>query len=291
MTKLRLLILSLLLGISNSGIFAQKSKLPVANSLLWRISGKNLAKPSYLFGTMHLICPDDYLWTESMKKSLEVSEKVCFEMDIDDPKVLMQITTGLVDTAGKKLEEYFTAAQYKLLKQYARDSFGVNINMFQQMKPVALQAMMTKNGIACNNPVSYEDKLMTAARYSNKEILGLEDPKEQIEVLEKIPVDTIINELMAMIQGTEKSDTEYLQLTSAYKAQDISALYRLITSAKDLGDMAEFLDGRNKKWIPRMADKMERSSVFFAVGAGHLWGESGVIYLLMKNGYTVEPAS
>lgn len=291
MTKIKLLILSLFLGICNLSLFAQEGRLTTANSLLWRISGKKLSKPSYLFGTMHLICPDDYLWTETMKKSLDTSDKVCFEMDIDDPKVLMQIATGLVDTTGKKLEEYFTPAQYKLLKQYAKDSFGININMFQQMKPVALQAMMTANGITCNNPVSYEDKLMTAARYSNKEILGLEDPKEQIEVLEKIPVDTIINELMAMIQGAEKSDTDYLQLTSAYKSQDIAALYRLITSAKDLGDMAEFLDSRNKRWIPRMAAKMEKSSVFFAVGAGHLWGKSGVLYLLMKNGYTVEPAS
>ena len=30
-------------------------------------------------------------------------------------------------------------------------------------------------------------------------------------------------------------------------------------------------------------------SIFFAVGAGHLYGKNGVISLLRKEGYTVEP--
>jgi uncharacterized protein YbaP (TraB family) len=53
-------------------------------------------------------------------------------------------------------------------------------------------------------------------------------------------------------------------------------------------EMGIFLDDRNKKWIPRMADKMNRSSIFFAVGAGHLWGDNGVITLLRNAGYNVE---
>src|SRR4051812_9940427 len=44
-------------------------------TLLWRISGKHLAKPSYLFGTMHLICRQDFIWTDKMKEGLTKSEK------------------------------------------------------------------------------------------------------------------------------------------------------------------------------------------------------------------------
>ena len=38
-----------------------------------------------------------------------------------------------------------------------------------------------------------------------------------------------------------------------------------------------------------MVGKMDQKPVFFAVGAGHLWGENGLISLLRKEGYTVEP--
>ncbi len=283
-------LITALLSIINSTLLpAQQSSTFNNNSLLWRISGNHLSKPSYIFGTMHLICPDDYVWTEHMKKSLSESDKICLEMDMDDPSVLMQVAKGLIDTSGKKLEDYFTPQQYNLVKRYVKDSLGMDIAFFQQMKPIALQSIMTSNGITCSNPISYEDSIMKTAQKSKKEILGLEEPKEQLAVLESIPVDTLIKDLLEEIQGTNNNDSDYQQLITAYKAQDIRALYLLITSSKDLGDMGIFLDQRNKKWIPRMAGKMKNSSVFFAVGAGHLWGDKGIITLLRKEGYTVEP--
>jgi uncharacterized protein YbaP (TraB family) len=76
-------------------------------SLLWRITGKQMTKPSYLFGTMHLICRSDYVWTPAMGASLDKSEKVCFEMDLDDNNVMVEATSGLIDSTGKKLSDYF----------------------------------------------------------------------------------------------------------------------------------------------------------------------------------------
>jgi uncharacterized protein YbaP (TraB family) len=46
---------------------------------------------------------------------------------------------------------------------------------------------------------------------------------------------------------------------------------------------------RNKNWIPLMAEQMPENVTFFAVGAGHLGGEEGVIALLRKEGYVVVP--
>lgn len=38
-----------------------------------------------------------------------------------------------------------------------------------------------------------------------------------------------------------------------------------------------------------MEDKMQENTMFFAVGAGHLAGENGVIKLLRRAGYTLKP--
>jgi uncharacterized protein YbaP (TraB family) len=46
---------------------------------------------------------------------------------------------------------------------------------------------------------------------------------------------------------------------------------------------------RNESWVPGMKRLMQKESCFFAVGAGHLAGESGLITLLRKEGYRVEP--
>jgi uncharacterized protein len=259
-------------------------------SLLWRISGRHLAKTSYLFGTMHLICPGDYIWTDKMKKSLAESDKVCFEFNLNDPSAMTQVANGLIDNSGKKLEDYFTPQQYQLVKTYLKDSLGVEISFYQHMKPVVLQSIMAASGTGCPNPVSYEDSIMKTALRDKKEIVGLEEMKEEIELLNNIPTDSVVSEIMAQVQKKDNSDSELRTLVAAYKSQDLPALNTLINSSRELNDeMGMFLDDRNQKWITRMPGKMSKSSVFFAVGAGHLWGEKGVITLLRKQGYTVEP--
>jgi uncharacterized protein YbaP (TraB family) len=49
------------------------------------------------------------------------------------------------------------------------------------------------------------------------------------------------------------------------------------------------LTDRNKKWIPKIETVARETPTFFGVGAGHLGGENGVIMLLKKAGFTVEP--
>lgn len=39
------------------------------NTLLWKISGKDIQKPSYLFGTIHMLCAEDAVLSNNMKKS------------------------------------------------------------------------------------------------------------------------------------------------------------------------------------------------------------------------------
>ena len=48
---------------------------------------------------------------------------------------------------------------------------------------------------------------------------------------------------------------------------------------------------RNKNWIPKIEQLIQQKTCFIAVGAGHLAGENGILELLRKQGFTVEPIS
>ncbi len=275
---------------NSSTAIAQQKTDPKDKSLLWRISGKDLKKSSYLFGTIHLICANDFMWTNKMKESYDKSEKVCFEMDLDDVGAMMKASMGLMDESGKKLSDYFTNEEYRILERYVHDSLGMEMGMLEQLKPVALLSMIGTSGVSCENAVSYEDSIMQMSLKDNKEVLGLEDPKEQLDVLSTIPIDTVIKQVIDGIKNNVSDEQEFTKLVASYKEQDLPALYTMLSSSKDLqNDLGIFLDDRNKKWIPRMATKMNGNSIFFAVGAGHLYGKNGVISLLRKEGYTVEP--
>jgi hypothetical protein len=259
-------------------------------SLLWRITGQGLKQPSYLFGTIHLICQDDYLWTEAMKKSLAACKQVCFEMDIADPNVLLGASAGMINPGGKTLEDYFTKEQWNRLSRFLKDSAGADISMMQMMKPVVLESLLAAKSVSCEIPVSYEANIMEQAQKAGQNIAGLEEVQEQIDVLNSLPDDSVASSLVKMIDSFSNTKAEYAKMLSAYKQQDLPALFQQIQSSKELGDdLGAFLDERNKKWVPRMTKMMQQKPTFFAVGAGHLWGGKGVINLLRQAGYTVTP--
>jgi uncharacterized protein YbaP (TraB family) len=86
------------------------------------------------------------------------------------------------------------------------------------------------------------------------------------------------------------------KLVRFYKNQDVQGLYNemIASMEKEGGKMGgvtkeDFLDNRNKRWIPKLVQLMNTKTIFIAVGAGHLAGEFGVIQLLRNQGYTVVP--
>lgn len=227
-----------------------------------------------------------------MQKSLDASDKVCFEMDLDDPNLVMTIATGMIDNSGKQLKDYFTPEQYAKLEAYISDSLQMSMAMVQRLRPIALYSLFIKEGNICDDVLSYEQVLSDKAKSTEKEIIGVESAQYQLSLLNKLPTDSVVSDLVDMIDGN--SDTLSTQLYnamySAYKEQDIDSLSQLIANSDLSGDLNNiFLNDRNLKWVPTMMDMMEQGSIFFAVGVGHLPGESGIINLLIQEGYTVTP--
>src|SRR5690606_5247129 len=157
------------------------------------------------------------------------------------------------------------------------DSIGMDLAQLQMISPAVLQTLFLSKAVNCSFPVSYEANIMEEARQSGQEIIGLETVREQLDVFNSIPADGASEMLLTMVDSFPESKAEFARMLASYKAQDLPALYRQVSQSKELGDnMGVFLDERNMKWIPRMERIMQSGPVFFAVGAGHLYGDTGV---------------
>ena len=285
MIKLRLFTLTIISVLLSLPSMAQQS-------VLWRVTGNGLTKPSYLFGQMDYICPHDYLWTKSMADCFAKSDKVCLQVNAADGAVLKKISDGLVDRSGKKLEDYFSPADYIAVKQYAKDTFHLVIANVQALKPVALQPFIIKQLLGCVDAVSYDKRLMEDAQKAGKEIKGLETAED---VLNEIQV-THFNEKVAAVLAEMASGSSYYHqyragIMEAYKLQDIKQINTVFKTAKSftLEDFNVFLSEKTKRWVSRMPAMMQQSSVFFSLNAINFWGDDGIITMLKKAGYTVEP--
>ncbi|ADB42272.1 TraB/GumN family protein [Spirosoma linguale] len=259
-------------------------------SMLWEISGKGLTKPSYLFGTIHLICPTDFTITEPTKKALSGTEQVYLELDMDDPQMMPKMQKGMMNTGGKSYKEWLKPEDYTLLSDYYKSKMGAGLDQLGMLKPLALMSMNYMTLLNCQ-PESYDMTFAKMASEQKKEVLGLETVESQFAIFDKIPVEKQATELVDMVRNQDKARTEFNQLITLYKAQDLDGLLKLMRQS-EFSDMAGYedalLNDRNANWIPTIEQAVKLKPTFIAVGAGHLGGDKGVIELLRKKGYTVK---
>lgn len=258
------------------------------NALLWEISGNDLGSASYLYGTMHMICAEDFIIGEQLKEKFKASQKVYLEVDMDDPAMnrkMMQLSM----LQGKKLSDIFSDSDYHKLNIFFRDTIGMPLTLLNTMKPFILFSILTQKSLPCSEQESYELRFIEMAKAQSKEVLGLETIEEQMKIFDDMPDSLQVQMVMRFVDEFQVQKKEFAKMAAAYKQEDLDAIYQHIMSSPDIAGSEEvLLFNRNKRWIPIMEKAMQKEKVFFAVGAGHLGGPEGVINLLREEGYTVK---
>lgn len=267
-----------------------RAQAPTEASLLWKIEGKNLTQPSYLYGTIHLICPSDFVLSDTLKGCLKRTEQLTLEIDMDDPGMMMAMMKSMAMQEGKQLKDLLDARDYDRLNVYFKDSVGMSIAPFERAKPFMLMSVLLSRVLACQ-PQSYEMSLMGLAKKQKVEVIGLETVEEQMAVFDSIPYADQAKMLVTLMDSLPQARQEFGKLVQVYKNQDLAALYNLtLESDFEMENQQEvLLTDRNKRWIPVIERQMADKPTFVAVGAAHLGGEQGVIALLRKEGYNVVP--
>ncbi|UYQ91090.1 TraB/GumN family protein [Chitinophaga horti] len=260
------------------------------NSLLWKISGKGMTKPSYVFGTMHMICPDDYFMSESVKKAFKSADTVYMEMDMDDPMMMIKVGQLSQLPEGKTLDKIFTEKEYKELAAYMKANLKLDLALFNQFKPLVLTSLLTTKSFKCETPASYEMNFVEMASEQRKTILGLETPEQQISVFDAVDDRKEAEMIMKSIREKEKESVTFNKMITLYKKQDVNGLYKLMKETNEMdGFEEELLTKRNNNWVPAIRKVIGGKTQFFAVGALHLAGPHGVLTQLKAAGYTVTP--
>lgn len=278
----RILFTLLMLGLMGQAV-GQKS-------LLWKIEGKEVAQPSYLYGTIHLICPSDFVLSDSLKACLKQTDRLTLEIDMDDPGMMMAMAQTMMMKDNKVLKDLLNAADYQRLNAFFKDSVGMNIAALERAKPFVLMSILLNRVLACQ-PQSYELSLMNLAKAGQKEVLGLETIGEQMAVFDSIPYEEQANMVMGLIDSLPQARQEFGKMVELYRQQDLDALYALtLESDFDMEKNQEvLLTARNRRWIPVIRRQVAEKPTFIAVGAAHLGGPEGVIALLRQEGYMVTP--
>lgn len=268
------------------------------NALLWRISGKGLPTTSYLYGTIHMIGKEDFFLTDSTRSAIDRAKLVTFEINMEEMTNLpaqfnLMMKSFMSD--GKTLKDLVSKEDYALVKAHF-DKQGLPIFLFERMKPMFLTVFadmdLSGGGLGGDGSmVSYEMEIMQIAEQQKKKMAGLETAEYQMSMFDSIPYEDQAKMLVETIKSSDVENDQFDQMVKLYKSQDIVGMVSMMGQEDSgLGGHEDLLlNQRNRNWIPIMGEMMLAQPSFFAVGAGHLGGDQGVVSLLRKEGYTVEP--
>ena len=167
---------SLLVIGSTLGSFAQET-----NSLLWKVTGKEMSKPSYLFGTIHLLPQDRYFFNEKMQEALNQSEILALEAEIDIPLAeQMKMASQMIMPDGKTWAEYMTEEEYSAVKSAFVDSLGIKekkVDKYSKIRPIYVSGLIMTELLG--KVKMYEQELSSMAKRARKKSLAWRPSKNK----------------------------------------------------------------------------------------------------------------
>ncbi len=254
------------------------------NSVLWEVSGNGLKKPSYLFGTIHMICGKDFVMWPKATEAFAKTSKLALEINMADPN---EMATAQQMAMGKEpLSKTLTTKQKADLEAILQKN---GVGTLAQLDSYTLETVMSllfMKSFGCPDLKFYEMEFITKANESSKPVMGLEKVAEQLEFLNQSFSD---DEMIAYLQQIDANMCT--EMVKQYISQDVDGLYQMMIEKDSMSTNTQkiLLDNRNAKWVKIMPEMMQKESVFFAFGAAHLAGEKGVINLLKQAGYSLKP--
>ena len=107
------------------------------NALLWQVTGKDLKQPSFLFGTIHMICPEDFSISDSIRSTFNRTGKLYLEIDMDDASLMIK-TVQLSMLKQGSIRDLMNSESYTRLERFMKDTIGMPMIMVNKMKPFTL---------------------------------------------------------------------------------------------------------------------------------------------------------
>jgi len=265
-------------------------------SLCWRISGGGLKHPSYLYGTMH--ASDKRIFNFGEKTNKAFTEARAYAMELDPEKMLSPNTlTQMIMKGDDKISTLIPDSDYHFVDSIMKISMGVGLALFNKMEPIIVSAIVDEYsmGITMTDTSNKKDEMdlyfYKLAQKAKKKVIGIESVDEQLNALHVLDyreqADLLIKSIEDVKQGDKSSNVDIMKY---YIAQNLDSLLAMGDDQQMPPKLYKaMITDRNIRMADRISVFIKEQETFVAVGALHLPGPGGVIDLLRKKGYTVEP--
>lgn len=277
--------------------------------ILYSISGNGAKGTSYIVGTHHLTDAKFVSQIKGIDKAMKKAKQVYGELDMSlmtnlDTMAMMQKAMMLPDQMT--IRDLLDDNDYAKLNNFFEKAMGMPFdsetifNSLGRMRPSAIETQIFMILYLMEHPMAFDPNnaidayFQNTARAAKKEVHALESYEFQIELMyNSNPIEEEIKSLMCTLDNFDKAIEQLNCLTEAYLNQNAEEIEKSLYMSKEI-ECSDFeainnlIYKRNATWIENMPKIMKGKPTLFVVGAGHLFGDKGVLKLLQKAGYTIK---
>ena len=289
-----------------TALFAVFAVLTANAQLLFRISGNGLVAPSYIVGTYHIVDDTFVDSIAGIRQALADCQQVYTEVLKDEltSEDSLAFKKAQLLPEGMTIDKLFSSEEMNRLNAFVKRIIGTDLSNPQlaslcHLTPTALSLNLSviifakKYGSLMKSGTMIDNFFEKEASKQGKSVGGLETMAFQLTLLYGGTMEKQKDALMCMVDNGEVIEKMEEDMAQAYLSRDLNRLKEILDRKMAIcsspEETAAMLDNRNADWLTKMPGIMKEKTTLFAVGAGHLLGENGVLNLLSKAGYTVEP--
>lgn len=248
----------------------------------------------YLLGTVHSDDPRVLNFSEPFLEALMSCDRFAMELVPDQP-TMSRLMDYMHYQDGTTLQDRIGAERFERVAE-AASVYRLSRAQLSTMKVWA--AMMTLSIPPPKNGLFMDLSLALQAAGEGLKVVGLETLEEQLSFLQDMPEEQQLVLLDQALDDLDELETYFESMIADYVRSDLGGLRQ-----KSEGQLAELpdaveayfwekgIDARNLRMRDRLVQELDQGTVFAAVGALHLPGETGLVTLLRNEGFQVEPAA
>lgn len=263
-----------------------------AKSLLWQISHDVLPHNSYLLAILPQMPASQFFLPPETIDIARHTERLVLAIDPDFPPSDVRYRSSL--PLDSTLDRLLPQKQYNSLLSFVKDSLtDLSLEKLQARYPPAILARQFMQDYCLGAremapPIWVEQYLRDSLPDMALGVVGTD--WSRVDWLDDQPTMVQLQQLMALMSDRH-AQCEIFQATwRAYMEPDLDRLWLLAQHVPDLGtNMGKLQEARNERWMHYLMIHLPDESMFMAVPAAQLAGEYGLLHLLRKKGYHVEP--
>ena len=286
-------------------VFSEEAPTHPVKPLLWKIEGKGLSKPSYLFGTIHLGSGPLAKLHPAAEAAFEQSDVLYTEIPFDQKTqlgatrlLLRNDQKTLVQSIGEKLKN-------RLDKELAAINPQLDSEPFQSLKTWAVAATLPMLKAQIGGEQAMDGTLWQRAEAEEKKTDSIETVESQLGVFDAFNEEEqiiMLSETLKMMKEDRLAKKDSMQeLIDAYVTGDLQSLQKTLDKSldemrkgehKELGERfyKKLLTDRDASMAEVIVKKLANSPGdchFFAAGAAHFAGDKSIRAHLEKAGYKI----